>query len=207
MLEHLIDLCARHGVSDVVLSTGHLSGVVSQFFGDGRSFGVRIHYVQENRPLGTAGALRLAAPLLDRRFFLLFGDVVSDMRLDRFEAAHAQWRALATLAVQPSPYPYDSHMIRVADGGRIDAFLGKPRPGLPFENMSFAPFFVMERRILSYLPEREACDVVHDLLPRALAAGERLMAFRTDDRILDMGTPERLATARREFSARPKQDP
>ena len=74
-LEHQIALLREHGVTDVVLCVGHLSGAISDHFGDGAGFGVRVRYSDEgDRRLGTAGALKWAEPLLAERFLVLFGD-------------------------------------------------------------------------------------------------------------------------------------
>ena len=81
-LEYLIWNLKRYGVTDVLLSVGYLANVISDHFGNGERFGVRIRYVHESSPVGTGGALGLCAPLLAERFYFLNGDTLFDVNLD-----------------------------------------------------------------------------------------------------------------------------
>ena len=93
-IRFMLDWLRSHGVDDVVMSCGHLASGVRNVLGDGAAFGIRLRYVEEPRPLGTGGALKFAEPLLDERFLMLNGDVLTDMDLtgpDR--AARADRRA------------------------------------------------------------------------------------------------------------------
>src|SRR5438270_12178551 len=77
----MIDWLRRHGVDDVILSCGFMADGVRAVLGEGDALGVRLRYVEEPGPLGTGGALRYASHLLDERFFMLNGDVLSDIDL------------------------------------------------------------------------------------------------------------------------------
>jgi len=80
-LSYMLEWLRRHGVDDVVLSCGFLAGGVKAVLGDGERYGVRLRYVEEPEPLGTGGALKYAEEFLEERFFMLNGDVLTDIDL------------------------------------------------------------------------------------------------------------------------------
>src|SRR6185436_9478322 len=73
-LEHQLRELARQGVRDIVLLTGYLGEQIEEYFGDGAGLGLALRYSREEHPMGTGGALRLAAGLLDRSFLIIYGD-------------------------------------------------------------------------------------------------------------------------------------
>ena len=78
ILEILVDRLRAAGLRRYVFAIGHLGEIIRAHFGDGRAFGVSIHYSAETEPLGTAGPLDLVRPLLDRAFLLVNGDILAD---------------------------------------------------------------------------------------------------------------------------------
>src|SRR6478752_8193765 len=95
----------EHGVDDVVMSCGHLASGVRNVLGDGSSLGIRLRYVEEPQPLGTGGAVKYAESLLDERFLMLNGDVLTDIDLGAQLAQHERTGAKATLALVPVDDP------------------------------------------------------------------------------------------------------
>ena len=80
-ITYMIEWLRGHGVDDVVMSCGFLAAGVRNVLGDGSGLGVKLRYVEEPRPLGTGGALKFAESLLDERFVMLNGDVLTDIPL------------------------------------------------------------------------------------------------------------------------------
>src|SRR3954465_1632387 len=97
----MIDWLRAHGVDDVVMSCGHLADGVRNVLGEGSSVGVRLRYMEEPRPLGTGGALKYAEEMLDERFLMLNGDVLTDIDVTAQLAAHEALDAVATLGLYP----------------------------------------------------------------------------------------------------------
>jgi NDP-sugar pyrophosphorylase family protein len=88
-LEHVIELLARHGFERVVICRGHLGEAIERGLGDGRRLGVSIDYSDEGPvPIGTAGALRRALPLLGERFLVMYGDTYLRVDYPAVAAAH-----------------------------------------------------------------------------------------------------------------------
>src|SRR3954468_1839376 len=124
----MLDWLRAHHVDDVVLSCGHLAAGVREVLGDGSSLGMSLRYLEEPRPLGTGGALKFAEDLLDERFLMLNGDVLTDIDVTAQIAAHERAGARATLALYPVEDPSAYGLVRLAADRAIDAFLEKPSP-------------------------------------------------------------------------------
>src|SRR5919206_2463395 len=125
---YMLDWLRGHGVDDVVLACGHLASGVRNVLGDGTAFGMTMRYVEEPRPLGTGGALKYAASLLDDRFLMLNGDVLSDIDLTGQLQHHERTGARATLALTPVEDPSAYGLVRLDDGAAVKGFVEKPAP-------------------------------------------------------------------------------
>ena len=95
----MLEWLRGHGIDDVIMSCGFLADSVRDVLGDGSQLGIRLRFVEEPEPLGTAGALKLAEPMLDERFLMLNGDVLTDIDLGAQIAQHERTGARATLAL------------------------------------------------------------------------------------------------------------
>jgi mannose-1-phosphate guanylyltransferase len=101
----MLEWLRRHGIDDVIMSCGFLADGVRSVLGDGSQLGVKLRFVEEPEPRGTAGALKLAEPMLDERFLMLNGDVLTDIDLTAQIAQHERSGARATLALVPVADP------------------------------------------------------------------------------------------------------
>ena len=129
-LAYMVEWLAGHGVTEVVLACGFMPDALREALGDGKPAGVRIRYVVEPRPRGTAGAIRFVAEELgdelDQRFLALNGDVLTDLDLSALLAAHADRGARATLGLHPVE---DS-----SSYGLVNTERGRRRAGVPGED-------------------------------------------------------------------------
>jgi mannose-1-phosphate guanylyltransferase len=185
----MLDWLRSHNVHDVVMSCGHLASGVRNVLGDGSAYGVMLRYVEEPRPLGTGGALKYAASLLDDRFLMLNGDVLTDIDLSAQLAQHERTGAQATLALTPVEDPSNYGLVRTSDGGEVTEFVEKPAPDqIDTRNIS-AGAYVLERSVLDLLAEDQPASIERDVFPRLVGNG--LYGFVSDGYWLDIGTPER----------------
>src|SRR5881227_3147886 len=104
-ISYMLDWLRSHGVDDVILSCGFMADGVRSVLGDGSAVGVRLRYLEEPQPLGTGGALKFAEDLLAERFYMLNGDVLTDIDLTTQLEQHAQTGARATFALIPVEDP------------------------------------------------------------------------------------------------------
>src|SRR4051794_38151131 len=185
----MIDWLRSHGVDDIVMSCGHLAAGVRNVLGDGEAFGVRLRYVEEPRPLGTGGALKFAEQLLDERFLMLNGDVLTDLDVSGQLAQHERTGATATLALTPVEDPTAYGLVRIAEDCAVTEFVEKPSPDqIDTRNIS-AGVYVLERSVLELLAAGEPASIERDVFPRLV--GDGLYGCVSRGYWLDIGTPER----------------
>src|SRR5580704_18045441 len=116
----------EHGVEDVILGCGFMADQVRAVLGDGSELGIDLRYLEEPTPLGTGGALKFAENLLDERFFMLNGDVLTDMDLTAQLEQHERTGARATLALYPVEDPSAYGLVRCGPDGSGSEFIEKP---------------------------------------------------------------------------------
>ena len=193
MVAHQLDHLRRHGVRDVVFSCGYRPEALETHFGDGSGVGMRLRYVVDPEPLGTAGAVKNAEPLLgDDDLLVLNGDILTDLDLGALREQHVRVGALGTLALTPVPDPSAFGLVRLRPDRAVEAFLENPRPeelrpGEPF--LINAGTYLLDRRFLHEIPAATACSIEREIFP-AVAARSALFGFPSDAYWRDIGTPD-----------------
>jgi mannose-1-phosphate guanylyltransferase len=189
-ISYMIEWLRRHGVDDVILSCGFMADGVRAVLGDGSSLGVRLRYLDEPRPLGTGGALKFAEELLADRFFMLNGDVLTDIDLSAQLRQHESTGAKATLALISVDDPSAYGLVRVRDDGSVVEFVEKPGPEQIDTDMVNAGAYVLEREILAGMaPAGTNVSIEREVFPGLVGRG--LFGFAASGYWLDIGTPER----------------
>jgi mannose-1-phosphate guanylyltransferase len=192
-LTFMLDWLRGHGVDEVLLSCGYRSHDVERVLGDMRG-GMRLRYVVEDEPLGTAGPLRLAADegVLEDRVLVLNGDCLTDIDLTAELAQHEANGAKATLALVPVDDTSSYGVVPTDDEGRVEAFLEK-RPGPAPTNRINAGAYVLEREVVERVPPGRAVSIEREIFPELV--GDGLYGYLSDGYWIDIGTPERYLEA------------
>lgn len=198
VLQHQIECLKRQGVEQITLTIGYLGDMIQEYFGDGSRFGVKIDYIQEDVPLGTAGALYYLKKSVHDDFFLINGDLVFDVDLRRMLDFHREHHGAATLLVHPNDHPYDSGIV-IADGdGRVCGWLTKEDVRGWYKNCVNAGIHILSPRLLEKLDRPQKMDLDREILKPLIPSGE-VYAYRTPEYVKDMGTPERIAQVERDL--------
>ncbi|MBR2311718.1 MAG: HAD-IIIA family hydrolase [Clostridia bacterium] len=201
VLERQIEVLRREGFLDIVLVVGHLGAVIQNHFKDGAAFGVRITYIEEREPLGTAGALALLGEVLKGDDFLLLnGDVLFDVDLKRFLAFHREKHGIATVFTHPSTHPADSVIVESDKNDRVTAFLAPDTARRASRNRTNAGLHFFSPAVLSRFKTVKKTDLDREVLV-PLAAERALFAYNSPEYVKDMGTPQRLQEAERDLAA------
>lgn len=194
LLERQIELVKDYGIDEVFILSGHLARVISDYFGDGSKWGMRIHHVVEPYPLGTAGALKLLKGQLTNRFLVFYGDVVMDFDIKAFQDFDAKRRGIASILVHPNSHPYDSDLVEVGEDFAVKSFLSKPHPeGLIYRNLVNAAVYIMSPEVMDYIESGVSSDFGRDVLPNLLKQNKKIYAYQTAEYIKDMGTKDRFS--------------
>jgi mannose-1-phosphate guanylyltransferase len=184
----MLEWLRGHGVDDVVLSTGHMASGVRNVLGDGSGLGIRLRYVEEQEPLGTGGAVKLAESFLDERFLVLNGDVLTDFDLSAQLAAHESTGARGTLALIAVSDPSAYGLVRLEDDGAVRDFLEKPAPDQIDTHLVSAGAYVLERSVLELMPPDTNVSIEREIFPRLIDDG--LYGHAAQGYWLDIGTPQ-----------------
>jgi mannose-1-phosphate guanylyltransferase len=185
----MLEWLARHGVDDVVMSCGFLATAVRNVLGDGSQYGLRLRFVEEPEPRGTAGALKYAEDLLDERFLMLNGDVLTDIDLTAQIAQHEATGAVGTLALVPVSDPTAYGLVRLHDDKSVSEFVEKPSADEIDTRLISAGAYVLERAVLDLIPADRNVSIEREVWPQLV--GQGLFGYAAKAYWLDIGTPER----------------
>jgi mannose-1-phosphate guanylyltransferase len=185
----MLEWLRGHGIDDVIMSCGFLADSVRDVLGDGSALGIRLRFVEEPEPLGTAGALKLAEPMLEERFLMLNGDVLTDIDLSSQIAQHERTGARATLALVPVEDPSAYGVVILQEDRSVRDFVEKPAPGVLDSNLISAGAYVLEREILDLVEPDRNVSIEREVWPRLV--GDGLYGFPSESYWLDIGTPAR----------------
>jgi NDP-sugar pyrophosphorylase family protein len=197
LIEYAVETLVRSGITDIVVNLHHLGDLVRTHLDDGKRFGAHIRYSTEVSLQGTGGGIRQAHSLLgDETFVTLNSDTIIDLDLREVAAFHRQNAAIATLVVRKDPRMESFGLIRLADGGRVGAFLDTRRDSPDeLEPFMYTGVQILEPRVFDYMPAEGAFSITEVTYPRMLRAGERLYGYRFEGSWLTVGTPDELAEA------------
>jgi mannose-1-phosphate guanylyltransferase len=193
-IAYMIEWLRGHGVDDVILACGFMADGVREVLGDGAALGVRLRYVEEPTPLGTGGALKYAEDLLDERFLMLNGDVLTDMDLTAQLRQHEQTGARATLALIGVDDPSAYGLVRRDSSHAVTQFVEKPSPDEVDTNLINAGAYILERDVLDGMaPAGTKISIEREVFPALVGNG--LFAYEASGYWMDIGTPERYLQA------------
>ncbi len=190
-LERQLSWLAGHGVDEVVLSLGYLPEAFERHFASGRFGAMRVRWVVEREPLGTAGGIRFAADGIDERVVVCNGDVLTDLDLTALVRFHDERAAEATIALTRVDDPSAFGVVPTRDDGEVVAFVEKPPPGKAPTNWINAGTYVLEPSVLARIPSRLTVSIERETFPRMLDMPRRLFAQHSDAYWIDIGTPRK----------------
>ena len=193
--EHQIAMAKAAGISEIVLATSYLSDVFIPYFGDGSKWGIKIKYAVEKEPLGTGGAIRNAAQLLDSNesVVILNGDVLSSHDLGEQIRQHEANDADVTLHLTEVQDARAFGCVPTDSNGRVTAFLEKMEN--PVTNQINAGCYVFNPRVVSTIPLNTVVSVERETFPELVASGAKVFGYVENAYWLDIGTPRALLKA------------
>ena len=202
-------LCG-HGIRDIAINLHYKPHVITDYFGDGKAFGVNLHYSRETTILGTAGAARAIRDWVDgSTLVLVYGDVLTDLDLHAMLDFHREVQrrdpsAAVTLSLYHVPNPTEVGLVGMDETGKVNRFLEKPKPEEVFTDLANAGVLVMEPDVLDLIPENTFCDFGLHVFPMLLRTGLSIYGWVIPDNtyLLDIGSPEKYAQANAEWPAR-----
>lgn len=187
VMEHIIDLLKRHKIVNVAATLQYMPDLISDYFGDGDSFGIKMRYYIEQKPLGTAGSVKNAEDFLDETFLVISGDALTDIDLNRAIAFHKDKRSFATLILKRVDVPLEYGVVVTDRDGRIIRFLEKPGWGEVFSDTVNTGIYILSPEIFRYMKRDEKFDFSRDLFPMLLKENRPMYGYVTEDYWCDIG--------------------
>ncbi len=181
------------GIEEVVLTVGHLAGLMRAFFQDGSHLGLHITYSYEDHPLGTAGPLSLITGLEDT-FMVCNGDVLTTLDMRELIAFHKSNRGVATIASHQRQVRIDLGVIQVISDQTVVGYLEKPT----MDYLVSMGIYIFEPQVLSYIPKGEYLDFP-DLIKLLVADHQKVVAYPFDGYWEDLGRPDDYEQANIDF--------
>lgn len=187
---YLIVELRRQGFDDVVMCIGYRGSQISDYFGSGKDLGVRIRYSLENEPLGTAGALKLAEPLLESEKFLLAnGDSFLGGDYARLFDLTDTGHRTGVIALHRTADSGRYGTVELATDNRITSFVEKSAAPTRRSALINAGVYAFDRSVLAEIPSAVPASLERDVLPKLVREG-RLYGFELKGAFIDIGVPE-----------------
>ena len=203
-MEHIVNLLARHGITDVGVTLQFMPEDIQDYFGDGSEWGVNMRYSIEDAPAGTAGSVKMAEQQLDlegERLLIISGDALTDCDLTEVVRFHEEKDAEVTMVLKSVENPLDFGIVITEEDGRISRFLEKPAWGQVFSDTVNTGIYLLEPSVMGEIPDPEKegeYDFSKELFPKLLEQDRSLYGFVTDAYWEDIGTLEQYASAQRD---------
>jgi len=193
--EHQLNMAKAAGISHIVLATSYLSELFTPYFGDGSQWGMKIEYAVEETPLGTGGAIRNAAKLMNssESIVILNGDVLSSHNLAEQIRQHETNNADVTLHLTQVEDARAYGCVPTDSEGRVTAFLEKMEN--PVTNQINAGCYVFNPRVLNSIPLDTVVSVERETFPLLVKNGAAVYGYVENSYWVDIGTPQALMNA------------
>jgi mannose-1-phosphate guanylyltransferase / phosphomannomutase len=169
VMTHILELLRSHGITEVIVTLRYMATAIQDFYEDGSNLGMKLCYVVEETPLGTAGSVRNAAPYLDDTFLVISGDALTDFNLNAIVEAHRARGGPATITLAQVPNPLEYGVTITDEVGQVVRFLEKPSWGEVISDTVNTGIYVLEPEVLDLIPANTSYDFSKDLFPHMLA--------------------------------------
>ena len=199
-LHYQIDLLKQvPEIDEVILSLNYQPRRIEEIFGDGSDVGIKIRYVVEPAPLGTAGAIKYAGDKLTESVVVFNGDVLTADRSRRGHPLHRERKARATIVLTPVDNPTRTGWSRPTTHGNIRRFLEKPKKDEITTNNINAGIYVLEPETFDRIPSDVPWSIERSYFPSLVERGETFVAFVYEGYWIDIGTPEKYSQVHRDI--------
>lgn len=187
VMEYTIELLKKYDIKDISVTLAYLPSAITEYFDDGKEWGVNLNYSIEEMPLGTGGSVKNAEQHLDSTFVVISGDALTDLDLQSAIEYHRSKKSKATLVLKRETVPLEYGVIITDGSGRIIRFLEKPSWGEVFSDTINTGIYILEPEVLDYYKKGQNFDFSKDLFPKLLQDRVPMYGYITEDYWCDIG--------------------
>lgn len=199
VMEHIVELLAKNGIQEIMINLHYLGDQIQSYFGDGRKWGVKIHYSPEEQLWGDAGSVKRCESFFDEDTFLVVGgDDLAAVDLRRLIRFHEDKKAMATIALTLVDDPSEYGIALLNDRGRITRFLEKPKGEVMFSNSANMGVYVLDHHVFELIPKGVQYGFGNNLFPLLLEHKTRFYGYLTSSYWKDVGNLKQYQEAHRD---------
>jgi len=199
-LNYQIDLLKQvPEIDEVILSLNYQPRRIEEMFGDGSDVGIKIRYVVEPAPLGTAGAIKYAGDDLRESVVVFNGDVLTQINLAEVIALHRSRKARATIVLTPVDNPTAYGLVETDEDGSVRRFIEKPKPEEITTRNINAGIYVLEPDTFDRIPSHVPWSIERSYFPSLVERGETFVAYVYDGYWIDIGPPAKYTQVHRDI--------
>lgn len=199
VMEHIVEKLAACGIKEIMVNLHYLGDQIKEYFGDGKKWGVNLHYSMEEQLWGDAGSVKRCEKFFDTDTFIVVGgDDLADINIKRILRFHQERKALATIALSLVEDPSEYGIALLNDRGRITRFLEKPKGEVIFSNSANTGLYIFDRHILELIPKGVPYGFGNNLFPMLLEQKTRFYGYLTSNYWKDVGSLRQYQEAHRD---------
>ncbi len=189
IVEYILDSLIDAGIDEAVMTLGYLPDVVENHFADGYR-GMKLSFVREDEPLGTAGGVKNAAGDMDEPFLVISGDALCDFDLDKIMLYHSASKAAVTIVATEVSDPREYGIITVDKTNRVTGFVEKPGWSQAVSGLVNTGVYVVNPECLPLIKDNVPFDFAKDLFKLMLQKDMPIFCYVTDGYWCDIGNLE-----------------
>jgi len=193
ILEIIIQNFVKHGFVDIIISVNYKAEMIKDYLKDGKRLGANITYIEEDKRMGTAGALSLLTEIPREPFFVMNADLLTTVNFEQMLDFHSKENSIATMAVREYEYQVPYGVIEVEES-QISSIKEKPIQKF-FVN---AGIYVLSPKVLSRIPQREFYDMP-TLFEELIKSSQKVLSFPVHEYWLDIGRIDEFQQAQNEY--------
>ncbi|WP_243290561.1 sugar phosphate nucleotidyltransferase [Bacillus sp. FJAT-47783] len=196
LMEYTIGLLKQYGITDIYITLNYLGYVIKDHFGNGKESGVHITYIEEEKPLGTAGGIKLCEQHLNETFLVISGDALTDLHLDEALSFHKSHQQICTVIAKAVNMPLDYGLIIGNPRTKqIEGFIEKPEWNEVCTNLVNTGIYIFEPDIFHFIKREVPTDFSQDIFPQLLKQKIPLHYYETAGYWSDIGSLEQYRQA------------
>ena len=197
LLERMILNFESQGIKNFIMLCGFGAKKIKTHLSQKKFENINIEIIIEPEPYGTAGCFTLIKDIVSSKFIVVYGDLIFDLDLKKFISYGLNKKCTAVLYAHPNDHPVDSDLIKINLDNEIVDFISKPHINPSCGNLSNAAFYLFDKEIFKYLPEKieGVLDWGKDIFPKMVAKKEKMFVYRGTEYIKDIGTKDRILKA------------
>ena len=193
ILQTIVEKFASYGFINIIMCVNYKSNIIQDYFGNGEKFGVNIEYILEDKRMGTAGALSLIKDKLNEAFFVMNGDLLTNVNFEHLHTSHMQENAMATMCVREYDFQVPYGVVNL-DEKKVCSITEKPI----YNFFVSAGIYMLNPECLKYIPKDEFYDMP-TLFDKLIELNKNTTSFHLKEYWLDIGRLEEYKKANEEY--------